>query len=114
MAGTPVRSAGTIRATRLKENESMSQAKLNAGELLNPESTTPRIAIPAMPLCVRHCRLSPEKLIERPIANLFIARIALMAASQHEAGFVIFNVPEIHHFPAAAPRQTDLFGRLSV
>jgi hypothetical protein len=37
-----------------------------------------------------------------------------MTAPEDEAGFVIFDVPEIHHFPTATPRQTDLFGCLPV
>lgn len=82
--------------------------------LLNPPGDVPPMSIGLMPLCMRHCRLVPEKLIERLIADLFIARFTLMTASEDEARFVIFNVPQIHHFPAATPRQTDLFGRLSV
>src|SRR5476649_1709197 len=33
-----------------------------------------------------------------------------VTAPEYEAGFVIFDVAEVHHFPAAAPDQSDLFG----
>jgi hypothetical protein len=45
------------------------QAKVNAAGLLNPPWDVPPMAIGRMPLCMRHCRLFPEKLIERPIAT---------------------------------------------
>jgi hypothetical protein len=37
-----------------------------------------------------------------------------MTPPEDEAGFVIFNVPEIHHFPAATPCQGDLLGSLPI
>ncbi|CAM2143693.1 hypothetical protein PT2222_150106 [Paraburkholderia tropica] len=35
-------------------------------------------------------------------------------APKHKTGLVIFDVPEVHHFPSAAPPQTDLLGNLSI
>lgn len=73
--------------------------------------------IGTMPLCVRHCRFSPKKLIERPMSTSLLpafSHCALMTAPEDEAGFVIFDVPEIHHFPATTPSQADLFGCLPV
>ncbi len=82
--------------------------------LLNSDGQAPKKAHGAMPLCNWHCRVLPEKLIERPIVNLFITRFTLMTPPKDEAGFVIFDVSEIHHFPATTPRQADLFGGLPV
>ena len=90
------------------------QAKAIVAGLLNSRRWAHKKARGAIPLCIRHCRFLPEKLIERPIANLFITRFALMSPPKDEAGFVIFDVAEIHHFPAATPGQADLFGGLTV
>jgi hypothetical protein len=46
------------------------QAKANTARLLNPRKKAAENVIGAMPLCMRHCRFSPENLIERPIVNL--------------------------------------------
>lgn len=109
-----VRARAKSASAAFEINRKHIQAKVNAAGLLNPPWNVSPMAMGRMPLCRRHCRLLPENLLERPIANLFIAHFALMTTPQDEAGFVIFNVPEIHHFPAATPRQADLFGRLSV
>jgi hypothetical protein len=45
------------------------QTKVNAAGLLNPPWDVPPLAHGRMPLCMRHCRFLPEKLIERPIAT---------------------------------------------
>ncbi|CAG9211034.1 hypothetical protein PSP6_30017 [Paraburkholderia tropica] len=44
------------------------------------------------------------------IASFHAGRLA----PEYKTGLVIFDVPEIHHFPSAAPRQTDLLGDLSI
>jgi hypothetical protein len=45
------------------------QTKMNMAGLLNPPWSVPPMAPGRIPLCIRHCRFSPEKLIERPIAT---------------------------------------------
>jgi len=69
VANSMTRARAKSACAAFKTNQKHIQTKMKVAGLLNPPGDVPPIAIGLMSLCMRHCRLVPEKLIERPIAT---------------------------------------------